>query len=166
MDRHGQVRLVAVSLAQMPVQPVEAALIGRKIPGRARFGDEGRILLPLPGRRQRVIFAGRSIEDAEADERRLAIFGRERRELLLEEVSGLVGEEAGEPLARAMRLVEARKCREEAVGVMGDDDLRRRGKDRAFAARVVAEENIAAGPRPAMRRASSWECRRALPVRR
>ncbi len=100
MDREGEIGLVAVAFAQMPVHAVEAFPVILERPAGARLEDR-----PVggSGRERRLIAVRRAVEDAEAGKRRAAAFRQKRRELRLQQITRLVGKIAGKPFAGMSR---------------------------------------------------------------
>ena len=64
------------------------------------------------------VAVGRLVEHAEADQRRAPSLGQQRPELRFEQVAGLVGEIAGQPFARFVRLLGRVERGEEILGAM------------------------------------------------
>ena len=125
LDREGEVGLVAVAFAQMPVHARRSAgfVVGER-PVGLRIEDR-----PV-GRRRGGSAAARCPTGRRT--RRSSISGVRRPsgssgcELRLEQIAGLVGEIAGQPFAGAARRFCLRRARgEESAGVMRLDDLRR-----------------------------------------
>lgn len=128
LDRHGEVRLIGVAEPQVLMQTVEALFIYREIPGGLRGGEELFVFEALFRLGKRVCVRLRSIEDAEGEERGFAIFPSEGGEFLLEQISGLVGDIAGEPFALGFGLFHSDKAGKEFGARSRDDDLRRFGE--------------------------------------
>ena len=142
LDRKGQVRLVAVALAQMPVHAVETFLVVLERPGRA-YPDDRSVGLRPPVLRQRLI--GRAVEDAEHHQRRAPVLRDDRRQLRLQQIARLVGKITGQPLSRVVRFLRGLQRRKKILDLLRDDDLSRTVEEHFVAGKVVAEEDVGGG---------------------
>jgi hypothetical protein len=136
--REGEVRLVAVALAQMPVQARETPFIILERP--LGPGVEDRAVARRPARHRTVVL-GRAVEDAEANERRAPALGQQRSKFRLEQVAGLIGEIAGKPFAgfaRCFGRVERGKI---FFGGMRGDDVARHVEAQLAAGEIVAKKH-------------------------
>ena len=100
-DRKGQVDLIAVAFAQMPVNAPESLARSRRTTMPAGHRRSGR--WRAAPRFAAATAVRRAVEHAEAHERRPAAFGEQRLELRLEQIAGFIGEIAGQPFAAAAR---------------------------------------------------------------
>ena len=139
LDRKGQVRLIAVALAQMPVQAVEALLVVLERPGRADAEDRPVGRRPAVLRQARSPTGRRRRRGTTSGVRRSS--GHERRELRLEQIAGFVGEIAGQPFACSCAFCAAFERRKKSSAVSATMIFARLLEQHLAAGEVVAEED-------------------------